>query len=223
MPSFFPICVLLALAAGFAAAQPADLLLQNGKVVTVDAGFRVVEALAVRGDRILAAGSNQEVLQFAGPRTRRIDLNGKTVLPGLIDSHVHSTSAAMYEFDHPVPDMETIADVLKYFEARSKVVPEGQWLVLSQVFITRLREQRFPTRAELDRAAPKHPVAFRTGPDASVNSLALKISGIDKDFQITDGQPGRVERDPRTGEPTGILRSCSRFLKIQSTGRRATA
>ncbi len=163
-----------------------------------------------------------EVAKLAGPNTRLVDLKGKTVLPGLIDSHVHSAAAAMYEFDHPIPDMESVADVLKYIRSRAAVSRPGDWIELSQVFITRLKDQRFPTRAELDEAAPQNPVCFRTGPDASVNSLALKLSGIDRNFQITDGKPGRVERDA-SGEPTGILRSCSRFIKSQSTARRPTA
>jgi len=87
-----------------------------------------------------------------------------------------------------------------------------------QVFITRLEEQRYPTRDELDRAAPRNPVLFATGPDASVNSLALKQSGIDKDFRV-DG-PGKVEKDPRTGEPTGILRNCTRYIKQESSERK---
>src|SRR5205807_7005064 len=143
-----------------------------------------------------------------------VDLKGKTVIPGLIDSHVHASEAAMYEFDHPVPEMETIACVLEYIRSRAALAKPGDWIVLTQVFITRLRDQRFPTRAELDAASPHNPVYFGTGPDASVNSMALKLSGIDKSFRITDGKPGRIERDAN-GEPTGILRSCSRLLKIQ--------
>ena len=108
------------------------------------------------------------------------------------------------------------------FKARAEALEDGQWIVLQQVFITRLREQRYPTRAELDQVAPKNPVVFRTGPDASVNTLALKLSGIDKDFRVTDGGPGYVEKDPKTGEPTGILRSCTRYLKIVESGRKAT-
>jgi predicted amidohydrolase YtcJ len=220
-----PALLLLCAVAPFTAvaAQEPDLVLHNGKIVTVDAKFRIVEAVAVRGDRILAVGSTAEVLRAAGSSARKVDLQGKTVLPGLIDSHVHSTGAAMYEFDHAIPEMQTIGDVLDYIKSRAKALPEGEWIVISQVFITRLREQRFPTREELDRVAPRHPVYFGTGPDASVNSLALKLSGIDKNFQITDGQPGRIERDPKTGEPTGILRSCGRFIKSKSSGKSATA
>lgn len=196
-------------------AQSADLILSNGKIVTVDPKFRVVDSLAVRGDRIVGAGSRTEIAHLAGPQTRHVDLQGKTVLPGLIDSHVHGAEAALYEFDHPVPDMETIADVLAYIKARAAVAKEGDWIVLTQVFVTRLREQRFPTKPELDAAAPHNPVYFGTGPDASVSSLALKLSGIDKNFRITDGKPGRIERDA-AGEPTGILRSCSRLVTFHS-------
>jgi predicted amidohydrolase YtcJ len=196
-------------------AQPADLILRNGKIVTVDRRFQIFDSMAIRGDRILAVGGRSEISRLAGPGTRQIDLQGKTVLPGLIDSHVHAAQAAMYEFDHPVPDMETMADVLSYIRSRAAVAKSGDWIVLTQVFITRLREQRFPTRAELDAAAPHNPVYFGTGPDAAVNSAALKLSGIDKDFRITDGKPGRIERDA-AGEPTGILRNCNRLVAIRS-------
>ena len=111
----------------------------------------------------------------------------------------------MYEFDHPVPDMETIEDVLDYVRSRAETLEDGEWIYVSQVFITRLKDQRYPTRQELDEAALMNPVVFRTGPDASLNSLALKLSGIDKNFKITDGKPGRIERNPNTSEPTGIL------------------
>lgn len=211
----FAICVTSALA------QPADLILQHGKIITVDTKFRVVDSMAIRGDRIIAVGNAGEVAKFAGPQTRRLDLNGKTVLPGLMDSHVHAFEAAMYEWDHPVPEMETIADVLRFISARAAVVKAGDWIVLRQVFITRLRDQRFPTRAELDAAAPSNPVYFGTGPDASVNSLALKLSGINRNFKIADGQPGRVERDAN-GEPTGILRNCNRLIKFRTGERQPT-
>jgi predicted amidohydrolase YtcJ len=88
------------------------------------------------------------------------------------------------------------------------------------VFITRLREQRYPTRAELDRIAPANPVMFRTGPDASLNSLALKLSGIDRNFKVTDGGAGFAEMDA-AGEPTGILRNATRYVKVQPSSRPA--
>ncbi|MBL8814190.1 MAG: amidohydrolase [Planctomycetaceae bacterium] len=208
--------VWLIVLAGNSIAQDADLILTGGQIVTVNPGFEIVEAMAVRGDRILAVGANDDIRKLAGAKTQAIDLAGKMVLPGLIDSHVHATGAAVYEFDHPIPEMETLDDVLKYVAHRADVLDDGQWIVLNQVFITRLRDQRFPTRYELDQVAPKNPVYFRTGPDAALNSLALQLNGIDKDFRITDGQPGRIETDPQTGEPTGIIRSAGRFITMKS-------
>ncbi|MBY0526125.1 MAG: amidohydrolase, partial [Gemmataceae bacterium] len=199
----------------------ADLILHNGKVVTVDKRFSVHQAIAVKDGKVLKVGSDADVLKTKGEKTEIHDLKGKTVLPGLIDSHVHPGDACMTEFDHPIPVMEGIADVLAYISGRAKALSEGEWIVVSQVFITRLREQRYPTKDELDKAAPKNPVVFATGPDASLNSLALKRSKIDKDFKVTDGGAGYIEKDLKTGEPTGILRNCTRYVKSQSSGRQA--
>ncbi len=201
-------------------AQDADLILHNGKVVTVDRGFTIRQALAVKDGRLTRVGTDDEVLKERGPNTKVVDLGGKTVLPGLIDSHTHPTAASMLEFDHPIAEMETIQDVLDYIQARAKVLGKGKGIVLSQVFITRLKEQRYPTRAELDRAAPDNPVLFATGPDASLNTLALEQSGIDKNFKVEG--PGRVEKDPTTGEPTGILRNLNRLVKVSSSDRKPT-
>jgi predicted amidohydrolase YtcJ len=202
------------------AAEP-DLILHHGKIVTVDPKFSLQQAIAVKDGRILQVGTDEEVLRTKGPATQALDLHGKMVLPGLIDSHVHP-DAAMTEFDHPIPEMESIQDVLDYIKARAAALGPGKWVEVSQVFITRLREQRYPTRAELDRVAPNNPVVFATGPDASLNSLALKLSGIDKDFKVTDGGPGYIEKDSTTGEPTGILRSCTRVIKSESSGKKPT-
>jgi predicted amidohydrolase YtcJ len=210
--------VSLGLCGAAAGAEEADLILHHGKVVTADRNFTVRQALAVKGDRLIRVGTDDEVLATRGPKTTMIDLQGKTVLPGLIDSHTHPTGASLTEFDHPVPDMETVGDVLNYIRERAGALGPGKWVVVRQVFITRLREQRYPTRDELDRAAPENPVLFATGPDASVNTLALKLSGIDKDFKVEG--PGKVERDPKTGEPTGILRNCTRYIKVSSPERR---
>jgi predicted amidohydrolase YtcJ len=210
------------LADGPLEAAEADLILHSGKVVTVDSRFSIHQAIAVNEGRIVQVGKNNAVLELKGPRTELVDLRGRMVIPGLIDSHTHPTGASLTEFDHPIPEMESVEDVLDYFTSRAKVVKAGEWLVLQQVFITRLREQRYPTRAELDRVAPEHPVMFRTGPDASLNSLALRLSGIDRDFKVTDGGAGFVEKDPQTGEPTGILRNCTRFVPVKDNTRKPT-
>ncbi|MBN1422547.1 MAG: amidohydrolase family protein, partial [Planctomycetes bacterium] len=189
------------------AGEPAaDLILTNGKIVTVDRAFSVAKAMAIRGDRIIAVGSDAEALARRGSSTRVIDLAGACVLPGLIDSHCHPSSAAVAEMDHARPPMETIADVLAYFEARTEVVPKGEWIFLGQRFLTRLREHRYPTLAELDRVAPDHPVIFRTGPDCCVNSAAMKAARVGPDY-VPDSKDAKVERDPATGRPTGVFRN----------------
>lgn len=200
---------------------PPDLILHSGKVVTVDDDFSVAEAIAIGQGRIVAVGGNSTVRALASPVSRIVDLQGKTVLPGLIDTHTHPLGAAMYEFDHPVPEMETISDVLTYFRRRAQVVPEGGWIRLQQVFITRLREQRYPTREELDEAAPNHAAYFRTGPDASLNSMALRLSGIDRNYQVPQGVLGRIERD-EDGEPTGIIRSGAHLITFRESQRKPT-
>ena len=194
----------------------ADLILANGKIVTVDEAFGIYSAMAVKGESILSVGSNVEIEALRSSRTKIVDLGGRTVMPGLIDSHCHPADSAITEFDHEIPEMECIQDVLDYIESRASALEDGEWIRVSQVFLTRLREQRYPTKEELDRAAPKNPVIFRTGPDASVNTMALEMSGIGKDWKVDDGGPGFAEKNPDTGELTGILRSCRRYLKYES-------
>ncbi|MEW6238653.1 MAG: amidohydrolase [Candidatus Omnitrophota bacterium] len=196
--------------------EKADLLLINGKIVTVDEAFSIASSMAIKGERILAVGDKRNVENYRGPQTEILDLKGKTVLPGLIDSHTHPADAAAAEYDHPIPDMETIQDVLHYIKERAASLKEGEWIFVSQIFLTRLKEQRYPTRKELDEAAPKNPVIFRTGPDASVNSLALQMSGIDENWKVDDGGAGFAEKDPQTGKLTGILRNSTRYLKYRS-------
>lgn len=194
----------------------------NGHIVTVDDQFSIAEAMLVDGERIVKVGTNTAIEEGLPADATRYDLKGATVLPGLMDSHVHSTGAAVYEFDHIIPDMETMADVLSYIRDRVSKVPEGTWISLSQVFITRLREQRFPTRQELDEVAPKNPVFFRTGPDAAVNTLAMTLSSVDRNTKDPEGGAGRIERDPTTGDPTGIFRgSATGLIKRGSTGTKS--
>jgi predicted amidohydrolase YtcJ len=209
--------LLFAHVGGAAGDEVADLIVHHGKVVTVDRAFSIRQAMAVKGGRLLRVGDDDEILKLKGPGTVIVDLKGRMVLPGLIDSHVHPTAASMTEFDHPIPEMETIEQVLDYVRARADALGPGKWVIIRQVFITRLKERRYPTRKELDEAAPENPVLFATGPDASLNSAALKLSGIDKDFR-PEG-PGKVEIDPTTGQPTGILRNLTRYVKTTPSER----
>jgi predicted amidohydrolase YtcJ len=204
------------------ASEAPELIVHHAKIVTVDDQFSLREAMAIREGRVVAVGRNDEVLKNQDEHTRLLDLGGGTVLPGLMDSHTHPTGAAMTELERTIPEFESVKDVLNYLQGRAQAAAEGEWITMSQVFITRLREQRYPTREELDRVAPKNPVIYRTGPDAALNSLALKLSGIDRDFKVTDGGTGFIEKDAQTGEPNGVLRNCTRFVKVKTRGEPPT-
>jgi predicted amidohydrolase YtcJ len=191
--------------------EHADAVIRNANVITVDRADRIAQAVAIRGERIVAVGSEADVARWAGPKTRIIDAGAGTVLPGLYDSHVHPLGAATSEKDHPIPAYRSLADVKAYIAARAKIQPEGTWIVVRYAFPTRLEESRFPTKAELDAIAPKHPALHQAGPAGVVNSKALEISGITKD--TPDPPAGRIVKDPKTGEPTGLLRNAYSVLK----------
>jgi predicted amidohydrolase YtcJ len=199
-----------ALAACILQAADADLILHNGKVVTVDGRFSVAQAVAVRDGRITSVGTNQSILRERGPKTEVIDLKGRTVLPGLIDSHVHPLGAGLSEFRQPLPKLDSYAAVQRYILDRAKTTPKGQWIVVPRTFPTRLAEMRMPTREVLD-VATEHPVAFDASYVWIANSLALKMSGIDRNTPDPPG--GEIVRD-KNGEPNGILKNAQRLLKI---------
>ncbi len=189
----------------------ADLIIHNSQVITVDKEFSMAQAIAVKGNRILAVGSNQEVLNHRTDKTEVIDARGKTVLPGLYDSHVHPVGAATSELIEPIPNLQSLQDAFNYIKKKVASTPEGNWIVLRYAFPTRLKEARFPTKKELDTIAPKHPVLYHAGPAGMVNSMALKVSGITKD--TPNPTNGVIVKDPKTGEPTGMLRNAYRVLK----------
>jgi predicted amidohydrolase YtcJ len=200
--------VLLLIAAD---ADPAELIVHNARVVTLDAKSTVAEAVAVREGRIVAVGDSKTLLKLRGPKTNVIDAKGQTVLPGLYDSHVHPTGAATSELAGTLANIKSLKEALAYIRKQAEKTPEGEWIVLRYAFPTRLDEARFPTRAELDEAAPKHPVLYHAGPAGIVNTMGLKVCGITKDTKNPSN--GVVVRDPKTGEPTGMLRNAYGVLK----------
>jgi len=201
--------------------KSADLIFHNARVVTADSDFNIVEAIAIVDGKILDTGSNEEILALGGQQTIITDLNNQMILPGLIDTHQHVLSPALSELDHPIPSMLTVADVLEYITSRTDVVPEGDYIWVRDVFPTRLQEYRYPNRAELDSAAPNHPVIFApfdVAPVVSANSMALAAMGIDRDFQTEFSDD--ILRDD-DGEPTGMIRNHKRYIddpgKFEST------
>lgn len=199
--------------------EPPDLIVHHAKILTADERFTIAEALAIRGERIVAVGSDEDILKLRGPQTKSLDMQGRNVLPGLYDSHIHPVGAATSELGEPLPYLQSLKDVFAYIRKKTQELPEGEWIVLRFAFPTRLAEARFPTRAELDEAAPKHPVLYNAGPASMVNSMALKVSGITK--ETPNPGTGVIVKDPTTGEPTGMLRSADSVLK-RSGGSGAT-
>jgi len=183
----------------------ADLIVHHAKIITVDPNFSVFEAIAIEGGRILALGPDEEIFKLAKPgKTRIIDAEGRPILPGLYDSHVHLLAASASEVSGPIPEFTTLQSAFDYIKAKAKALPENEWITVPYAFPTRLKEMRFPTRAELDAADSKHPVFYHAGPAGVVNTRALEVSGITK---ATANPPGGiVVKDPATGEPTGMLR-----------------
>ncbi len=188
-----------------------DLVIRNAKVVTLDASSTIAEAVAIADGRILAVGKDADISATAGASTRVVDAGGRVLMPGLYDSHVHPLGAADSEADHPIPSYRSLADIKAYIADRTKAQPPGTWIVVRYAFPTRLEEGRFPTRAELDAIAPDHPVLHQAGPAGIVNSKALALSGITRD--TPDPPAGQVVKDPKTGEPTGLLRNAYSVLK----------
>src|SRR5579862_676658 len=187
------------------AAGPADLVVHHGKIITVDGQFSISEAFAVKDGRIVAMGGDEEIFRWVQQgKTRVVDAEGHPVLPGLIDSHVHLLGASSSELGGPLPEFKSLEDAYAFIRKKAAELPESAWIVVPFAFPTRLREARFPTKAELDAADSKHPVLYGAGPTGVANSKALEVSGITKETKNPPG--GMVVKDPATGEPTGLLR-----------------
>lgn len=193
-------------ARSLAVPQPADMVLRNGKIITVDRDFSIKEAVAIKNGRFIAVGSDRDVRPLTGSATRVIDLGGRTVVPGLIDSHIHATVAGLsWDAELHWELNRTLADGLGQIAAKVKSTPVGSWVVVGGGWVpTQFVERRFPTRAELDGIAPNHPVYvqyLRQG--ALLNGAALKALGITN--KTPDPAGGKFERNPNTGELTGWL------------------
>src|SRR5687768_17362158 len=157
-----PLMLLLAAAIASAAVlrqSPADLVILNGKIVTLDPASRIVDAVAIRDGRFVAVGEAAQVRPLIGNRTRTIDAQGRTVIPGLIDTHVHALGVAATEARQPFEDLRSVDEMQAWIRRQAARSPDGTWIWTPRVFPTRIKERRFPTRAELDAAAPRHPVA----------------------------------------------------------------
>ncbi|MFA6547273.1 MAG: amidohydrolase family protein, partial [Limisphaerales bacterium] len=192
-----------------AAEKPAELVVLNGKVVTMDAASRRVSAVAVREGVFVAVGANDEARKFIGAGTRVIDAKGRMVVPGLIETHVHATGAARGEVTQPFVQLGSIGEIQDWVRRKIAASAPGAWIQLPRVDVTRIRERRLPARADLDAAAPTHPAVF-TWQYANrqvqvLNSTALRVAGVTKDTKPPGS--GKIHLGP-DGSPTGMLENC---------------
>ncbi|HEY4276772.1 MAG TPA: amidohydrolase family protein [Conexibacter sp.] len=190
----------------------ADLLLRNGNVLTVAAPHSRAESVAIAGNRIVGVGANDEVAALAGAGTQIVDLAGRTVVPGIIDQHLHldhlatARSGRMLDVSGPIRSLAELAELTAAHAARR---PDDEWIIgggWSEGSIAELAAGERPAgRVELDAALPDRPVLLRhfSLHAALANGAALRLAGIDA--AVPDPVGGRIERDPATGEPTGLL------------------
>ena len=232
MPAIRPACLLALLGSMLGGAtaplqEPADLILFDGVVWTVDSNHPQAEAVAVRGDRIVRVGRNRDVLAFKGPGTRLIDLDGKMVLPGFIDAHTHLGNAVDAFFELRLNGINDEATLLRLIRDRAGRVPDqywitgGNWSALAgweaerrgDVALAPLAAPRrkngepitfSPSLAAVDALTGSQPLLIKRFDGAYfINSAGLKVLHIDK--ATPDPAGGRYERDPTTGELTGML------------------
>ena len=196
-----------------------DTILTGGRIQTFDDASSVAEAIAIRGNRIVAVGADQDVRALAGPGTVLIPLRRRTVIPGIIDAHAHMEREGLKQLRLSLAGLRSVGEVLERIAAEARRRPKGQWIVTMPVgeppFYfggpATLAEKRMPDRHELDRAAPDHPVCItgvfgnwgRPPGYTALNTLALRLNGIGRESKPACSGV-TIERDA-SGEPTGII------------------
>jgi hypothetical protein len=188
-----------------------DVLYINGTILTMDDKNSRAEGVATLEDRIVAVGSTGSIQKLAGPRTKMVDLTGKTMLPGLNEPHNHfGIYGALYLRSvslqsPPVGEIRDMKEVVEALRERASRTPQGQWIYGRGYDDTLLDQKRHPTRFDLDQASPNHPILIVhiSGHLSVANTKALEMAGITKDTPQPTG--GVIRKDPKTGEPDGVL------------------
>ena len=190
-----------------------DLILHNARIVTVDRAFSVAQAVAIKNGRFLAVGSDSDIVPLAGPATETMDLEGKTVMPGLHDSHIHLAQRVGEPAEPLIAKLSqsrSIADIVDVVRQKVEKTEPGKlvWL-LRGPRVAQIEEKRWPNRHDFDPVSPDNPVIVTFAGDYVnvANTLALKAAGVDRnvDQPYKRGGFGEFELDPRTGEPTGVV------------------
>ena len=189
----------------------ADTIYVNGTIITMDEDSFSDEAVAVKDGKIIAVGSNKDIKKLASKSTKTVNITGKVLLPGLIDAHSHYPSSGLSGTVYvdlnspPVGTVEGIKDIISLLGEQAKEAQEEDWILGRGYDQTLVEEKRHPTRDDLDKVSKIHPISIThtSGHLAVANSVALTLAGITKDTLDPDG--GKIWRDPKTGEPTGVL------------------
>jgi predicted amidohydrolase YtcJ len=177
--------------------QTADAILYNARVITMEPTLPRATAVAVRDGRFVGVGDEADLLPLAGRRTERINLGGRAVVPGLIDTHNHLSTTGLGMRQVSLEGSRNVAEVVARVVERAAATPPGEWVVTAQVgepaVSHALAERRYPTRWDLDPAVPDHPVCIQTPHVLMVNSAALQRIGVDRDTPEPSG--GAIGRD----------------------------
>jgi hypothetical protein len=188
---------------------PADLVLRNARILTVDDRFSTAAALAIRDGRFITVGSNDDAGAYIGATTRVLDGRGRTVVPGFIDTHVHALGVAEAEATQPFKNLRSIGELRAWIRVETGRRPRDTWIWTPRVYPARLTDRRFPTRQELDEVAPNHAVVVDGLYAFALNSAALRAAGIGRE---TANPPGGAIVKDKAGEPTGLLRNVDSVL-----------
>ncbi|MCW4035673.1 MAG: amidohydrolase family protein, partial [Candidatus Bathyarchaeota archaeon] len=186
----------------------ADLVLLNGKIITVDANDSIVEAVALKDKKIIAVGTNEKIRAYVGEHTETVDLGGKTVTPGFVDTHIHFSGGGRRARSVDLRYVRSMDALIGELKKKAETLPPGRWIQGFGYNESKLKEKRFPDRYDLDKASTEHPISVtrQGGHDGiRVNSLALELAGITKDTPDPP-PPSLIQRDHETGEPLGNLR-----------------
>jgi len=194
----------------------ANLVLLNGKIYTFNPKKPTAQAIAVLDEKIVYVGENEEASKLIGPNTKIVDLNGKVVIPGLTDCHVHLASFGKTLSTLNLRNVNSITQLKKLVREKAEKLPPNRWILGRGWDQEKFVEKRLPTRWDLDEASPNNPVVlFRVcGHICVANSKALEKAGITKETLAPAG--GGIDKDPATGEPTGILRENATKLILES-------
>jgi hypothetical protein len=202
--------------------QPADLVLKDANIYTVDEHNPYAQAVAVKSDKILFVGSDAEAQKYVGASTRVIDLKGATVVPGLTDAHYHFMGVGARELTFDLEGIKSLDDLLAKVQERVKAAKPAEWIVGRGWIETFWKPPVFPTRSDLDKVSPNNPVILgrSDGHGAVANSAALKIAGIDRNTPNPFG--GEISKD-KNGEPNGMLLDHAQELVRRHVPREAAA